>query len=48
MPAFGPSIDGVAINPGRIGDQSWDFQDDTINTLYGILLRKDTISKLSR
>lgn len=47
-PAFGPSIDGVVIDPGDPDDQDFTLQVDTINTLNNILLRKDVISKLSR
>ncbi|XP_015185161.1 PREDICTED: neuroligin-4, Y-linked [Polistes dominula] len=47
-PAFGPSIDGVVIDPGDPEDQDFTLQVDTINTLNNILLRKDVIAKLSR
>ncbi|XP_011501614.1 PREDICTED: neuroligin-4, Y-linked [Ceratosolen solmsi marchali] len=47
-PAFGPSIDGVVIDPGEPEDQDYTLQVDTINTLNNILLRKDVIAKLSR
>lgn len=47
-PAFGPSIDGVVIDPGDPDDQDYTLQVDTINTLNNILLRKDVIAKLSR
>lgn len=47
-PAFGPSIDGVVIDPGDPDDQDSKFQVDTINTLNNILLRKDVVAKLSR
>lgn len=47
-PAFGPSIDGVVINPGDPEDQDYTLQVDTINTLNNILLRKDVVAKLSR
>lgn len=47
-PAFGPSIDGVVIDPGDPEDQDYTLQVDTINTLNNILLRKDVVAKLSR
>ena len=47
-PAFGPSIDGVVIDPGEPEDQDYTLQVDTINTLNNILLRKDVVAKLSR
>ncbi|XP_078052474.1 neuroligin 3 [Augochlora pura] len=47
-PAFGPSIDGVVIDPGDPEDQDFTVQVDTINTLNNILLRKDAAAKLSR
>ncbi|XP_046472478.1 neuroligin 3 [Neodiprion pinetum] len=47
-PAFGPSIDGVVIDPGDPDDQDFTLQVDTINTLNNILLRKDVVAKLSR
>ncbi|KAG5314035.1 NLGN1 protein, partial [Acromyrmex insinuator] len=47
-PAFGPSIDGVIIDPGDPEDQDYTLQVDTINTLNNILLRKDVVAKLSR
>ncbi|XP_058801825.1 neuroligin-4, Y-linked isoform X2 [Phymastichus coffea] len=47
-PAFGPSIDGVVIDPGEPDDQDYTLQVDTINTLNNILLRKDVVAKLSR
>lgn len=47
-PAFGPSIDGVVIDPGDPDDQDYTLQVDTINTLNNILLRKDVVAKLSR
>ncbi|KAK0158570.1 hypothetical protein PV328_009553 [Microctonus aethiopoides] len=47
-PAFGPSIDGVVIDPGDPDDQDYTLQVDTINTLNNILLRKDVIAKLTR
>lgn len=47
-PAFGPSIDGVVIDPGDPDDQDFTLQVDTINTLNNILMRKDVVSKLSR
>ncbi|XP_047356758.1 neuroligin-4, X-linked isoform X2 [Vespa velutina] len=47
-PAFGPSIDGVVIDPGDPEDQDFTLQVDTINTLNNILLRKDVVAKLSR
>ncbi|XP_076644775.1 neuroligin 3 [Halictus rubicundus] len=47
-PAFGPSIDGVVIDPGDPEDQDFTVQVDTINTLNNILLRKDAVAKLSR
>lgn len=47
-PAFGPSIDGVVIDPGDPEDQDFTLQVDTINTLNNILLRKDVVGKLSR
>ncbi|XP_023246334.1 neuroligin-4, Y-linked [Copidosoma floridanum] len=47
-PAFGPSIDGVIIDPGEPEDSDYTLQVDTINTLNNILLRKDVINKLSR
>ncbi|XP_076221874.1 neuroligin 3 isoform X2 [Nomia melanderi] len=47
-PAFGPSIDGVVIDPGDPEDQDFTLQVDTINTLNNILLRKDIVAKLSR
>jgi hypothetical protein len=47
-PAFGPSIDGVVIDPGEPEDQDYTLQVDTINTLNNILLRTDVIAKLSR
>ncbi|XP_033221230.1 neuroligin-4, Y-linked [Belonocnema kinseyi] len=47
-PAFGPSIDGVAIKSEDLKEQSSNFEVDTVNTLYSILLRKDVITKLSR
>lgn len=47
-PAFGPSVDGVVIDPGDPEDQDFTLQVDTINTLNNILLRKDVVAKLSR
>lgn len=47
-PAFGPSIDGVVIDPGDPDDQDFTLQVDTINTLNNILVRKDVVAKLSR
>ncbi|KAG7205917.1 hypothetical protein KM043_007844 [Ampulex compressa] len=47
-PAFGPSIDGVVIDPGDPEDQDFTLQVDTIDTLNNILLRKDVVAKLSR
>ncbi|XP_044580848.1 neuroligin-4, Y-linked isoform X1 [Cotesia glomerata] len=47
-PAFGPSIDGVVIDPGDPEDLDYTLQVDTINTLNNILLRKDVVAKLSR
>ena len=47
-PAFGPSIDGVVVDPGEPDNNDHTLQVDTVNTINKILMRKDVMEKVSR